>query len=457
MRFRHLVVAVVIVFSSVASAQTAPQAGPPADQLQRAAGLFAQQNWTAALDAYSALAKAYPSHPLSRFRVGVSLVELNRFAEGEASIREGERLGVAAGQAAFRLAQAVAEQGRKDDAIRELIRAAQARLFLAPSAVDTSRHLQSLRTHPRWGEVLDAFDLFVRPCLHSAKHREFDFWIGDWDVRPTGTPPTGPAARNIITADEDGCVITEHWRPGGTSQGRSFNLYDRSFGVWRQTWVDNVGGQHDYRGNLKDGNMVFMAELANPPGVPGRRTTRLTFFNISRDSVRQFGEFTLDSGKTWQVSFDLTYVRRSQSATEASPPGLVASDLSATDRASIAAIGTAFVDGWMRNDSAAVLGLFLRSAVLLPPSSAPLSGIDSIRAFWWPTDGSKTTITSFQRTVESVTGNREVAVVKASVSLSWTTTAKDGKVTTQSSKSAELQTLARDALGKWKIARHAWK
>jgi uncharacterized protein (TIGR02246 family) len=454
----RLVFLAVVIITSRTPAQTAPQASPPPDQLQRAAALFARQDWSGALDAYTALAKAYPSHALSRFRVGVTLLELNRLAEAETSIREGERLGMAAGQAAFRLAQVAAEQGRRDEAITELIRAATARLFLAPAAVDTSRHLRSLRSHARWEEVLDAFDLYLRPCLHDPRYREFDFWIGDWDVRPTVPvpgAPAGPPARSTITADEDGCVITEHWRPASGSQGRSFNIFDRSYGVWRQTWVDNVGGQHDYRGNLRDGNMVYMAELAAGPGQP-RTPTRLTFFNVARDTVRQFSEFSRDSGKTWQTGYDLTYVRRPVTATESTPPALVPAALSDSDRREIAALGTSFVDAWLRDDTTAVLALFLRNAVIVPPDGKALSGTDAMRAYWWPANGPATRLTSFQRTVDGVTGNREVAIVTASVVLTWTSTT-NGRTTRQSSRSVESQTLARDPLGKWKIARHAWK
>src|SRR5689334_988568 len=77
-----------------AFAQTSSGASPPADALNRAAGLFAQRDWIGALAAYSQIAKAYPTHALSRFRVGVSLVELGRFSDGETNLREGERLGM---------------------------------------------------------------------------------------------------------------------------------------------------------------------------------------------------------------------------------------------------------------------------------------------------------------------------------------------------------------------------
>jgi hypothetical protein len=149
-----------------------------------------------------------------------------------------------------------------------------------------------------------------RPCMHDARFREFDFWLGDWDVRPTGVPPVGPASRNLVTSEDDGCVVMEHWTALNGSTGQSFNIFDRSVGKWRQTWVDNGGGQHDYRGALKDGNMVFVGDTPAPNGQLGRVPTRLTFFHISTDSVRQFSEVSADSGKTWRTAYDLMYVRR---------------------------------------------------------------------------------------------------------------------------------------------------
>lgn len=48
----------------------AAAAAPPADQLQKAAAAFNASNWQGAYDAYTALSKQYPAHPLSRFRGG---------------------------------------------------------------------------------------------------------------------------------------------------------------------------------------------------------------------------------------------------------------------------------------------------------------------------------------------------------------------------------------------------
>lgn len=299
----HFLVTILTIVSTAARGQSAPE-------LQRAATVFANGDWPAARTAYAAIATAHPQHALSRFRLGVARMELGDFEAAERDLRQGETLGVGAPQAAYRLAQLFAVRGNADSAFAELKRAADAGLPQPPHALDADVHFRTLKSDPRWSTMLDVFDAVVLPCKHDPHFREFDFWVGDWDVRPTGQPVVGPAARNTVTLDDNDCVITEHWSAPSGSMGQSFNIYDRSYGVWRQTWVDNVGGQHDYRGHLIDGNMVFVGDTPAPNGRLGRIPTRLTFFKIAKDTVRQFSETSSDSGKTWQASYDLTYVRR---------------------------------------------------------------------------------------------------------------------------------------------------
>lgn len=302
----------VLAFSMPLRARSQQVAGaaPSASELQPAAAAFASSQWKAAYEAYLDLAKKYPTHALSRFRVGVALVELGRFSEGETNLREGEHLGMPPGIAGYRLAQALAEQKKSDAAIAELQRAAAAGATLTPSSLDADSHLASLHGHPKWASVLDTFDALIRPCMHDPRFREFDFWVGDWDVRPTGTPAVGPAARNTVTIEDNGCVVMEHWKAPSGSEGQSFNIFDRSVGLWRQTWVDNVGGQHDYRGQRVGRDMAFQGDTPAPNGGPGRVPTKLTFFSLGPDSVRQFSQTSADSGKTWQTAYDLMYVRR---------------------------------------------------------------------------------------------------------------------------------------------------
>jgi hypothetical protein len=153
----------------------------------------------------------------------------------------------------------------------------------------------------------------------APEHRQFDFWVGAWDVvpNPDTRPATAPAppgrkpASNVVERAHHGCVVIENWddRQGGT--GQSFNLYDRVSRRWHQTWVDSTGGLHEYWGELKDGNMVFLGEVPLPPAsrFQGRRTIRLTFFPLGPDKVRQFSE-SLGTDGTWSTNYDLIYTRR---------------------------------------------------------------------------------------------------------------------------------------------------
>ena len=291
-------------------AQQAASVTPPGDELQRAAAAFSAGAWQQANTAYMRLAQRFPANALATFRTGVTLTELGRAADAEPYLRAGERLGMPVGPAAYRLAESLAEQHKGDAAIVELRRSAASGFIVLPTALTGNRHLASLTTHPQWSAAVDAFDAIVQPCRHDPHFREFDFWVGDWDVRPRGASASTTASRNRITLEENGCVVQEHWEGQGGSTGQSFNLFDRSIGKWRQTWVDNGGGQHDYVGELRDGNMALEGTTPAANGARGRVPTRLTLFHISHDTVRQFFETSPDSGATWVASSDLLYVRR---------------------------------------------------------------------------------------------------------------------------------------------------
>jgi hypothetical protein len=155
----------------------------------------------------------------------------------------------------------------------------------------------------------------------APEHRQFDFWVGEWDVVPNAgaTGATGAAgaprqpSSNVVQKAHRGCVIIENWddRVGGT--GQSFNVFDRVTRQWHQTWVDSTGGLHQYSGGLEDGNMVFIGEVPLPPAsrFQGRRTVRLSFMPMGPDRVRQFSE-SLNSDGTWSVNYDLIYTRRAK-------------------------------------------------------------------------------------------------------------------------------------------------
>src|SRR5919108_895437 len=59
-----------------------------------------------------------------------------------------------------------------------------------------------------------------KPCS-APEYRQFDFWVGEWDVK---TPKGTIAGTNRIERIEGGCALQENWR-GTNNTGRSINAY----------------------------------------------------------------------------------------------------------------------------------------------------------------------------------------------------------------------------------------
>lgn len=312
-----LVIALLGSFASAGARGTAtssPPREPQPDPAEQGERLYLAHDWAGAAAAFTAALVAHPDSAFSHFRLGTALLYLDRGAEGLGHLDQAERLGWQLPQVAFRKACARALAGGLDAAFGELDRALAAG-FANPTLLDVEPLLASLRADPRWTGVRDAADRAAFPCRHDPRYRQFDFWIGEWDVRPAGAPPTTPPSENIVTREFGDCVLHEHWKGTGGSAGESFNLYDASRDLWSQTWVDNSGGLHQYEGRLDErGNMVFHAELAPPPGQTARVPTRLTFFPLGPDLVRQLSEQSTDGGRSWSVVYDFLYARRGRPA-----------------------------------------------------------------------------------------------------------------------------------------------
>jgi len=146
------------------------------------------------------------------------------------------------------------------------------------------------------------------PCM-SEQHRQFDFWVGEWEV----TDPAGKAAgRSRIEARLGRCVVHEHWFGTGGSVGESFNLYNAVTRQWEQYWVDNGGNRLYLKGGLVDGSMVLAGVQDQPNAQTGlAQHERITWTPNADGSVRQLWETSTDAGKTWAVNFDGLYRKAS--------------------------------------------------------------------------------------------------------------------------------------------------
>jgi hypothetical protein len=142
------------------------------------------------------------------------------------------------------------------------------------------------------------------PKCDAPEYRQLDFWVGNWDVATRGRP----AGANLVTLEEGGCLVHEHWtgKQGGT--GQSFNFYNREDRAWHQVWVSNGGEVLDLSGHYADGTLTYLGENRNPNGTTLRH--RLSFHANPDGTVRQLWETSSDNGTTWAVSFDGLYTKR---------------------------------------------------------------------------------------------------------------------------------------------------
>lgn len=146
------------------------------------------------------------------------------------------------------------------------------------------------------------------PCMNRAESRQFDFWVGEWDAY---NPQGAKGGTSVIERIANGCGILENWtNASGGGSGKSINFYDPQAGKWFQYWIGADGNPHRFSGEYRDGAL----RLAGEPYVKdGKRfITRLTFFNLDPNTVRQLSERSDDDGKSWSVVYDFKYVRRTQ-------------------------------------------------------------------------------------------------------------------------------------------------
>jgi hypothetical protein len=149
-------------------------------------------------------------------------------------------------------------------------------------------------------------------CTTEPVYRQFDFWIGQWEVFGKNGKKAGDSRIDLIL---DSCIILENWTSANSFNGlryagKSFNTFNALTRQWQQTWVDNVGGTTEFlEGHYETGKMIFKTKPF-PAGKDTMAIRRLTFFDLGPDTVRQFSEISKDAERTWATEYDLEYRRK---------------------------------------------------------------------------------------------------------------------------------------------------
>ncbi len=145
------------------------------------------------------------------------------------------------------------------------------------------------------------------PCA-TDEYRQFDFWIGQWEVVDGEGNAQGT---NTIEPILGGCALQESWSGASGSVGHSYNVYDRATGGWHQTWVDNSGLLLQIEGGLDDGSMVLVGEGKARDGAAIRH--RITWTPLEDGRVRQHWQTSRDDGTSWSDAFLGFYQRKRDS------------------------------------------------------------------------------------------------------------------------------------------------
>lgn len=143
------------------------------------------------------------------------------------------------------------------------------------------------------------------PCDHEESFRDFDFWVGEWDVHVAGGTYAGS---NVIERAQRGCVLIENWTSATGGSGMSINYLDKATDEWVQIWNAEGGSQINIRGGMTDEGM----RLAGQIHYVGNGTTapfRALWTLLPDGRVRQFFEQSNDGGDTWVPWFEGFYSR----------------------------------------------------------------------------------------------------------------------------------------------------
>ncbi len=143
------------------------------------------------------------------------------------------------------------------------------------------------------------------PCC-TKFHKQFDFWVGDWNVFDKEGKKIG---ENTIVKLTDGCILNEHWKSVNGASGRSYNYFNSTDSTWNQVWIDNQGGNLVLKGKASENKMILKSDLMKGQKVDFY-TNQITWTLNADGSVTQFWEILDKNNRLISVAFDGIYRRK---------------------------------------------------------------------------------------------------------------------------------------------------
>ena len=151
-----------------------------------------------------------------------------------------------------------------------------------------------------------------------SESRQFEFWVGRWDVNLRIKQPDGTWPAQSVRADAkifsvlDGKAILELW-DSQPIKGFSLRWFDSAADEWK-LWLNWPGpgrsGSSGLAGTFRHGRGEFFSERGNPDGTT--TTSRYTFSDITPTSLRWDDAYSTDGGATWRHQWVMEFSRTEQ-------------------------------------------------------------------------------------------------------------------------------------------------
>jgi tetratricopeptide (TPR) repeat protein len=298
-----------LVWLAVALPQGGRPQGPNSSPEKASANsAYEAKDWAKAESLYGQITTAEPDNGRAWYRLGIARHGLGLEEKSIAAFQKAIESGVPPSFGEYQIALCYSALHNKDKAFESLDKAIR-NGYSDPDALKSSSELAELRDDSRFPKVVEDASRNAKPCAFAPESRQFDFWVGEWDVVTTkGEMPAGSSRIERVLGD---CVILENWKSNGSSyEGKSYNTYNTTLKRWEQFWVDNSQGMvHFYGQLLKNGVMDYYTdEIPQPDGTKVKR--HMEFIPLGPDKVRQVSHSSADHGKTWQPQYDFTYNRK---------------------------------------------------------------------------------------------------------------------------------------------------
>src|SRR3954469_1217557 len=192
---------------------------------QTADSFYFAGDWSNAVKMYEELLEDTSTNSVEWQRLGFAYLNIGQPDNALINFEKAEKNNPSIPMQPFlysRMAKAYGAKNNREKVIDYLEKAVAAGYYNLKE-LDTSKEYVPLQSDSKFKELRNKVYNSLYPCVNNPRAREFDFWIGEWDVYVTGTK--NYAGHSLIQMISGGCAVLENW-DSPNSSGKSINFID---------------------------------------------------------------------------------------------------------------------------------------------------------------------------------------------------------------------------------------